>query len=145
MEQLPLVAHQEPNWDSKVNNVINFLNSNWGGVGKPLSVSGSSEDGLVFANGFHQNEEHSKYRYVQFDDNARIVELFLSVWGRAKKGDQKVLILPDMIKPNYYIQLDTGWGKIHIDRGEVWLHVDQDSTSDNDHVIVAHTTYFAKK
>lgn len=31
MEQLPLVAHQEPNWDSKVNNVINFLNSNWGG------------------------------------------------------------------------------------------------------------------
>lgn len=82
---------------------------------------------------------------MQFDDNARIVELFLSVWGRAKKGDQKVLILPDMIKPNYYIQLDTGWGQIHIDRGEVWLHVDQDSTSDNDHVIVAHTTYFAKK
>lgn len=50
-----------------------------------------------------------------------------------------------MIKPNAYIQLDTGWGQVHIDHGEVWLHVDADGASDNDHVIVAHTTYFAKR
>ncbi len=27
MEQLPLVAHQEPNWDKKVNQAIELLNS----------------------------------------------------------------------------------------------------------------------
>ena len=116
-----------------------------GWVAKRLSVSEWSEDGLLFANGFHQNEAHSNYRYVHLDDNTRIVELFLSIWGRATKGDQKVLTLPDMIKPSAYIQLDTGWGQVHIDHGEVWLHVDADGASDNDHVIVAHTTYFAKR
>lgn len=81
------MAHQEPNWDKKFNAFLDALNSDWGGVAKRLSVSEWSEDGLLFANGFHQNEAHSNYRYVQLDDSTRIVELFLSIWGRATKGD----------------------------------------------------------
>lgn len=141
MPELQKVAHGEPNWDAKVNAAIELLNATQDELTQK-KVTGWSSDGIVFSNGFHQDQDPTKYRYVQLTENAKLVELFVSVWGKAKKGSQLVLTLPDIVKPNAYID-KRGWGQITIDHSRLWVEAATDSSSDNDHVIVAQMMYLS--
>lgn len=65
MAVLQRIAHGEPNWDTKVNAIIDNMNN----IGDMMWTQ-KMTTGLVFQNGFYQmgsDEDHqTNYRYVQF-------------------------------------------------------------------------------
>lgn len=109
-----------------------------------ITVHDWSEDGLVYANGFYSNQQHTVYRYIELANQIKIVELFLSVWGAAKTGDQLVLTVPDTIAlENGHWKLFTGWGNGHLENNKV-IYSASGNGSQNDHCIVASLTYTTK-
>lgn len=85
MQTLPTLSHQEPNWDKKVNQAIELLNS-VGGVIDGLRPTEFTSSGIVFYNGFQNNSNMSGYRYVQLP-GAKLVDLnIVSSLTIPKKG-----------------------------------------------------------
>lgn len=144
MEQLPLVAHQEPNWDSKINNVINFLNSNWGGVAKRLSVSDWTDEGIVYLNGFQHQSDGTKsaYRYIDLGNGDKIVELRINLIGpRYSDKSISAAILPDLVKNQDNIVLHYWGQQLYMSNGKIDINADKASDKDQ---FIGHCFYFHK-
>ena len=99
MEQnLALISHGEPQWDTKVNSAINRLNEIGGG--DKLSLVSHNQDGIVALNGTELLDTH--YETVSFD-GVSIVTLYYSLRNTTIEDNKlyalDLLKLPDNIKP----------------------------------------------
>lgn len=109
-----------------------------------ITVHDWSSDGLVYANGFNSQGAPTQYRYVELDNQIRIVDLFLNIYGTFNNGDQQVLTLPDTIAmPGGHWKYFTGWGDGRLQDNQVIFSATSSSSS-NAHVITANVTYIAK-
>lgn len=88
------MAQGEPQWASKYNGLVDTVQK-VGGVTDQLKWT-TSNDGVVFLNGWHGNVS---YEYVQIGDK-KLVSLIGTIDGNAK-ADQytELLTIPDNIKP----------------------------------------------
>lgn len=98
MATLQKLTHGEPNWDVKVNAIIDNVNN----IGD-MEWTQKMTTGLVFQNGFNQmgsDEAHqTNYRYVQFK-GWKLVDLQVMVGLSAAPSSQTEVIavqLPDSI------------------------------------------------
>ena len=88
------MVHGEPSWDVKHNALVDVVEK-VGGVVNALQWT-TSNDGVVFLNGWHGNVFYS---YVQIGDK-KLVSLTGTVNGNAKAAQYTELVtLPDNVKP----------------------------------------------
>lgn len=108
MEQLPLVQHQEPNWDVKINDAINRLNE-MGGVTDNLQLQPFTDSGIVFLNNFQNKDNLSGYRFVKVP-GGKLVELNIDTTfsGATDWSGGAWFKVPECIKPTNY----TGYGPV---------------------------------
>lgn len=106
---LQTMQHGEPNWDEKVNAIVNYLNNK--GPLDNIKYSGWSLEGVVLGNGFEWNSNNHGYRYIQLP-GVKLVEVDLKFKPVDHSGNSadNVIILPDMIKADG-MALEAGfWG-----------------------------------
>lgn len=88
------MAQGEPQWASKYNGLVDTVQK-VGGVTDQLKWT-TSNDGVVFLNGWHGNVTYS---YVQIGDK-KLVSLTGTIDGNAKAAQYTdLLTLPDNVKP----------------------------------------------
>lgn len=104
MADLQRITHGEPNWDVKVNAIIDNVNK----LGN-FSFTTETSDGMVFQDGFSNNG--SWYRYVQFP-GWKLVDLQVNV-SLPSNPDSKdtsmriALQLPDAVSYDGYHEWST--------------------------------------
>lgn len=76
MADLQKVVHGEPNWDAKINKIIEYLEDKVGN--NDLEWTDWSSAGIVFQNGFQNDNNRTRYRYAKVG-NGRIVELNIDI------------------------------------------------------------------
>lgn len=98
MADIQVINHGELQWDAKSNHNFSELNQaveKMGGVVDKLHWT-SSDDGIVFLNGWHGNVS---YDYVQIGDR-KLVSLKGTINGNAKAAQYTELAtIPDNVKP----------------------------------------------
>lgn len=98
MADIQVINHGELQWDAKSNHNFSELNQaveKMGGVVDKLHWT-SSDDGIVFLNGWHGNVS---YDYVQIGDR-KLVSLKGTINGNAKGAQYTdLLTIPDNVKP----------------------------------------------
>ncbi|MCW4387059.1 hypothetical protein [Limosilactobacillus oris] len=98
MADIQVINHGELQWDAKANHNFSELNQaleKVGGVTDQLKWT-TSNDGVVFLNGWHGNVTYS---YVQIGDK-KLVSLTGTIDGNAKAAQYtELLTIPDNIKP----------------------------------------------
>lgn len=98
MADIQVINHGELQWDAKANHNFSELNQTLekvGGVTDQLKWT-TSNDGIVFLNGWHGNVTYS---YVQIGDK-KLVSLTGTIDGNAKATQYTdLLTLPDNVKP----------------------------------------------
>lgn len=133
MIQLQKLVHGEPNWDVKVNDVIESLN-NMGGV----TPSDVSDEGLVWLNGA-RNGQATWYRTTPIGGGHKIVELAFEVTGISANAweSKDFLRIPDNIK--------TTGGAIQVSQGAHYVTLNGTTLSivsgDNDGLKDNSSTY----
>lgn len=98
---LQTITHGEPNWDAKVNALINGVSSLEDGFSS-LKISDWSTAGIVIKNGFAFNENSKGYRFVTFP-NGKLIEIdvkFRTTGGIKGLVADNVITLPDFVGNN---------------------------------------------
>lgn len=100
MATLQKMSHDDPNWDVKFNNIIDYLAN---GEDSNFKWTDRTSTGLVFQNGFNQlgsdTDHMSTYRFVQFK-GWKLVDLQIMVTLSAAPSSNNEVIavsLPDSI------------------------------------------------
>lgn len=122
-QNLALISHGEPQWDTKVNAAINRLNE-VGVVTDALHLQNAnwSNEGLIFQNDFFDHD--SGYRYVQFP-GFKLVELKIVI-GLNKAPDVKSYVqavtIPDSIDSQVgYDAVSMGTATINISGNKIYV------------------------
>ena len=125
-QDLALIAHGEPQWDTKVNAVIEKVNAN-----ANMAWTQMSKDGIVFQNGF-MDRGSSGYQYIQFN-GWKLVHLKVSVkmiTDNSNKQELVVVTVPDAISfpdysewmenPKYRWSADSNSARLSADNNAGW-------------------------
>lgn len=97
---LQLLSHGEPNWDVKVNAIIDELTKTEDSVENMVWTIG--KDGIVIINDLFQLNDYSFYEYMDIGDR-RIVHLYISLTAtRDFTGSATgyAFTVPDSVKPS---------------------------------------------
>lgn len=144
MADLQQLVHGEPNWDAKVNNIIEYLES-----GEPISSlkwSDWSTEGLIY-NGVKPDSGMKGYRYAQFP-NGKLVELDVKLHTNGIKGGyiDNAMIVPDSIKAiNMELPVIVEVGGFHGNLANTGLSLfrdDGNATADWKESLLGHALYF---
>lgn len=132
MADLQKLVHGEPEWDVKVDEIIEFLESGQAIAG--MKISDWSTDGLVLSSGFKWGPNSKGYRYVQLP-NGKLVETDLKFTAVDHAGllAEKVVTLPDELDANG-IALNAGfWStQSNVYKVRLWDNVVSVYRTDND-------------
>lgn len=143
-DELQTLNHGEPNWDAKVNQIIEYLEN-----GKPISSlawSGWSTEGLIY-NTVKPDSNMKGYRYAQFP-NGKLVELDVKIHTDGVKGGfvENAMIVPDSIKAiNMNVPVISEVGGFHgtLANSALYLFRDDGNASANwKDYILGHALYF---
>lgn len=143
-DELQTLNHGEPNWDAKVNRIIEYLEN-----GKPISSLAWSEwstEGLIY-NGVKPDSNMKGYRYVQFP-NGKLVEIDAKIHTNGIKGGyiDNVMIIPDSIRAiNMDLPVITEVSGFHGNLANTSLSLfrdDGNASADWKEFLLGHAMYF---
>lgn len=110
MATLQTISHGEPNWDVKVNSIIDAVNGQNNTINN-LKPSSITTDGLVFQNGFSLRSDG--YQTITLPSGQKIVFLNLALKLDADSSQDSVhaVTVPDVFKKGIaYRHSEAGWG-----------------------------------